>query len=511
MYNNKSRTRMSQRNLAVNVIGRIVTMITSFVGRSVFVTALGSQYLGLGGFFGNIFSVISLCELGICASIVQSLYKPLAREDEYEVSAIVKFYSHMCKIIALVTTILSLAVLPFLSGFVKAEIDKSVVVPAYLLFVIHSAVSYILSPKCSLVACDQRMYVVTAIRSLLSVFALAMQCAVLVFTGNYVLYLVSRILFLTLEDIIINMYADKKYPCLTIKARVTDEYKKRVFTNVKALVWHKAGGVITRSTDSLLLTYFVGLSGVGKYSNYALVIGTIGAFFDVAMNAVSASVGNLGASDRGRKSENVMRKMYFLNFWLLTVGTCVTACTLNPLIELWLGREMLFSNIEMLVIVSSFYFSCIRDPVQIFVSTYGLFRESRFIPVLRALANILLSVFFVGKIGIAGVFLGTALSTVAVPLYFEVSVLYKYGFSASPRRFLGEMLCYIATSLLCTAVCFAATYNMHTSVTGLFMRALCSFCMSNVIIFVLYCDSEYFESAKRLVKRCGTDMHKSKL
>jgi O-antigen/teichoic acid export membrane protein len=90
---------------------------------------------------------------------------------------------------------------------------------------------------------------------------------------------------------------------------------------------------------------------------------------------------------------------------------------------------MLFSNVEMLIIVSSFYFSCIRDPVQIFVSTYGLFKESKYIPVVRAVANLVLSVIFVRKMGVSGVFLGTMLSTVMVPLFGEVRVLYKYGFS----------------------------------------------------------------------------------
>lgn len=492
---------MSKRNLAVSVAGRVVSMLTSFAGRTVFVRMLGAEYLGIGGFFGNIFAVISLCELGLGAAVSQSLYKPLANEDEYVVAAIVAYYTKICRIIAAVTAALSVAALPILVNTVKTTIDMRIIISAYFLFVMHSVVSYLLTPKRMLVVCDQRMYVVTAVKSVFSVVSLILQSAALVITGNYLLYLATRILVLTLEDVTVNRYADKKYPCLSLKMSVTKEYKKNLYSNVKALMWHKIGGVLSRSTDSILLTYFVGLSGMGKYSNYALVIGTIGAFFDVAVNAVGASIGNLGACDRGKKSETVMRKLYFVNFWMLTVGTSVIVCTLNPFVELWLGKDMLFTPVEMAVIVSSFYFSCVRDPVQIFVSTYGLFKESRYIPVLRAIANLVFSVMFVTKMGVAGVFLGTALSTVLVPLCGEVWVLYKYGFSMNPHPFYKEMFTYIAVSVFTSAVCFGMTCSISVSVAGLAVRIVSSFCMSNVLLILLCSQSRYFDEFSRLVSK----------
>ena len=501
MYNNVSRTRMSRRNFTASIAGRLIGMITSFAGRGIFVKVLKAEYLGLGGFFGNIFSVVSLCELGIGAAVSQSLYKPLAENDEYKVSAIISFYSKVCKIVAVLTLVLSLIAFPFLPSIVKTSLDMKMINTAYLLFVLHSMVSYLLTPKCMLVVCDQRMYVVTLVRSVFSIVALALQSTLLVLTGNYIVYLTSRILVLVAEDLLINWYADKKYPCLSLRMKVSTEYKKQLFSNVKALMWHKTGGVLSRSTDSLLLTYFVGLAGMGKYSNYALVIGTIGAFFDVAVNAVGASVGNLGAVDRGKKSEDIMRKMYFVNFWMLTVGTSVIVSTLNPLIEVWLGRDMLFSNVEMLVIVSSFYFSCIRDPVQIFVSTYGLFKESKYIPVIRAAFNLVLSIVFVQKMGVAGVFLGTVLSTVLVPLFGEVNVLYKYGFSMKPSKFCREMLSYIAISCVCVAVAFLVTYNIKITLFGIVIRCISSFCASNAMLLLLSSGNEYFAGASTLFKK----------
>ncbi len=495
----KSRTKMSGINFTASIVARIVTMLTSFVGRSIFVKTLSAEYLGLGGFFGNIFAIVSLCELGLGGAISQSLYKPLSQRDEYKIAAIVDYFTKVYRYVAAVSLILSLAALPVLPKITKTDVGISTVLAAYLLFCIHSFLSYLLAPKIHLVVCDQRMYVPTITRTIFNVVGLIFQCFALVYTGNYLLYLGIRIIILFVSDVVINMYADRKYPYVFCHARVDEKYKRNIMKKTKALMWHKIGGVFSRSTDSLLLTYFVGLSGMGKYSNYALFIGTVGAFFDAAVNACSASVGNLGAEDRSDKAESVMKKMYFINFYVLTVGTSVILCTLTPFIELWLGKEMLFGEIEMIIIVMSFYFSCIRDPVQIFVTTFGLFAESRFIPMLRAAANLVFSTVFVKGMGVGGVFLGTILSTILVPLPMEVYVLYRHGLNKKCTPFVKEMCKYICMSFFVFGVCYALTLHIGSNLSELVLRGTLALAVSLSILHFVYEKSDCYSEIKRLV------------
>ena len=171
---------------------------------------------------------------------------------------------------------------------------------------------------------------------------------------------------------------------------------------------------------------------------------------------------------------------------------------------------MCFGDMECAVIVSSFFLSCIRDPVQIFLNTYGLFRQSRFIPVLRAAANLVLSVVFVRNMGVSGVFLGTALSTLIVPMPMEVAVLYKHGFSMSPKMFvIKELLTYLAFAPVCAATCFALTMKIPVSASGVAVRVAVSLIVSNFLMYVFFCSCPLFgecfrlvsETFRRLVKR----------
>ena len=501
MTKNSVRTKMSVRNAGATMTNRIVTMALNFFARTVFIRTLGTDYLGLGGLFGNIFSMISLCELGFGAAFTQSLYKPIAENNEKQVCAVMNYFTHIYNMIAAVSAVLAVAVMPFLDKIVKNTTEIPGIYSIYVLFTLHNTVSFLLAPKRTLIICDQKMYVVSNIRTVFSVLIFVCQVAVLEMTGNYILYLSSRIVLLTLEAVTVNIYADKRYKFLSGKNTVDKAYKDSLFAKVRALMLHKTGSVLTHSTDSILISYFLGLSCMGKYSNYALIVGSIVTLIDIAIGAVSSSVGNLGATADRATNERVMRRIGFVNFWLLTVCSCVLLTCLNPVIELWIGKDMLFSMPEVAVIVASFYFSCIRDPVQSFINAYGIFEPSKYMNLARASVNLILSVVFVKNFGIAGVFMGTVLSVIAVPLWCEPHVLYKYGFKMSAHDFSLEFLGYLACTAGICFVCVALTNNFPVTLAWTICRGAVSLLVSGVLAAVIYCKNSLFKEVCEMLLR----------
>ena len=75
-----TRTENSTKNMYTGLIFQILVLIFRFVTRTVFIKYLGSEYLGINGLFSNILNLLSLADLGIGASLVYSLYKPIAED-----------------------------------------------------------------------------------------------------------------------------------------------------------------------------------------------------------------------------------------------------------------------------------------------------------------------------------------------------------------------------------------------------------------------------------------------
>ena len=92
------RTKNSMFNMAASFGSQIITVLLGFISRTVFITALGAEYLGVNGLFTNILSIISLAESGIGSSIVYSLYKPVAERLGYIYTSEIDCDNASCKI-----------------------------------------------------------------------------------------------------------------------------------------------------------------------------------------------------------------------------------------------------------------------------------------------------------------------------------------------------------------------------------------------------------------------------
>lgn len=506
--NLQTRTESARINAKVAVLNRIVTLAGNFATRSVFIKCLGTEYLGAGGMFGNVFAVLSLFELGFGEAVSQAMYKPLANGDRAIARALVEYYSKVYKCIALITLGGSFAVMPFLPkifpDIVKIESYRAV----YLLFVFHQTVSFMFAPKRSLVACDRRMYVLGLARTVTAVCTAVSQILWLINGGSYIGYVFIRIVLLAADGVLIEAYAEKKYGFDEKPTKNVDisPQKKQITKSTKALAVHRIGGIINNSTDSILLSSRLGLAQMGVFSNYSLIINSIGSFISIAVNSASASVGNLSADENPEKSESVLTRLCFANFFLLTNCSAVLLCTINPIISLWIGEKMCFSSAETAVIIACFYMSYIRDPVQVFLHSYGVFASTKYIPLLRGVLNLILSYILVLQYGVAGVFGGTLISTVAVPFFSEPYMLFRHGFGISCRRFVSKYIGNVATSFIaCTlsfAVCRTITAIDPASVA---LRAILAFSATNLVILLRYSRTpEFYDLKKLLFSRINT-------
>ena len=98
------RTKLSILNVGSNLFILLSRTVLNFVVRTVFIKILGQQYLGVSGLFDQIFTILSIADLGLGTAISYSLYKPLANNDYDEVSKLMSFYKKMYSYIGVVIT-----------------------------------------------------------------------------------------------------------------------------------------------------------------------------------------------------------------------------------------------------------------------------------------------------------------------------------------------------------------------------------------------------------------------
>lgn len=497
------RSKSSAKNLVVALIGQAFGLIISFIARIIFVKFLSDEYLGLNGLFTNLLTMLSLVELGVGSALVYSLYKPLADGDNEKVKSLMDLYRKAYNIIGGVVLIIGILFIPFYRYLISEVPSISHLDFIYILFVLNTAISYFYSYKRSLIICDQKRYIATIYRYVFYFLLNVFQIIVLFLTHNYILYLITQVVFTWLENICISIKADRMYPYLKDKniKKLDKKELNTISKNVRAMLFHKIGGVVVNSTDNILISKLVGLIAVGMYSNYYLITSALDTITAQFFNAITASVGNLGACTNSKKVKETFNTTFFLNYLIYGVITVCLLILFNPFIEVWLGKKYLFDFGVVLVITICFYLKGIRKTCLTFKDALGLFWQDRYKPIIESIINLVASIILGIKYGILGIFMGTIISTVTTSLWIEPYVLYKYYFKENIidylYRFIKYTLVVVLTYLIVQKIVILISIN---GILGLLIKGVVSLILSILIMTIVFIKTNEIKHMKKIFK-----------
>lgn len=485
----RSRTGNSIRNISFALIGQLLTTIISFTSRTVFVRVLGKEYLGIAGLFGNILSILALAELGIGAAIIFSLYKPLAENNIYKIQALMKLYKKTYTMVGLTILIVGCSLTPRLDLFVSEIPDIPNFRLIYILYVVNNASAYFFSYKAALINADQKQYLTTTIQNTSSFLMNVVQIIILIVTKNYILYLLTMLLFTFGRNIMITLLANRMYPYLKQRnnAQLEDEEKRIIINNVKAMMMHKVGGIVVDSTDNILLSKLVSIAVVGMYSNYYLITNTLATVYNMLFNSLVSSVGNLGAMENKEKIYENFKFIDFAGTWIYTFSFVCLFNLFNPFIRVWIGEDYLFAFPMVFVISINFYLTGMRNSVLTFRSALGLFWYDRYKAVGEAVVNLVVSIVLGLKYGAIGIFIGTATSTVLLCLTVEPYITFKYGFGMKATQYYIQYLknLLIALGIAVGIRMIGKTLPDHMYI-NLLLNAILCIILPNGILWLLY-------------------------
>ena len=315
----KSRTEYSVRNTTVAFVAQTTAILMGFFTRVVFTHTLSEGYVGINGLFTDILNILSLSELGVGTAITYALYGPIARGDIKKQQILMRMFRTFYRITATFVLTAGLCLIPFLDVLMKDRPDVDHLIWIYLLYLLNSVVSYLLIYKKTLIDAHQMNYITVLFHNGFLVIQDLLQIAILLITGNFILFLLAAVICTITGNICMSRQADRMFPYLKepCHEKMGREEKKSIYRNIRAMMMHKIGNVIVNNTDNLLISSFVGVVSVGIYSNYYLVIGSARQVLDQIFQGITASVGNLGSTEDSDAIKNVFDIAFFKTIFKL--------------------------------------------------------------------------------------------------------------------------------------------------------------------------------------------------
>ena len=408
------RTKRVIENISYNIINQIITIILSFVSRTVFIWGIGIGYLGINGLFSDILSLLSMADLGFNTAMTYSFYKPLVKKDYLKITQLTNFYKKVYNIIAIVITVLGICLVPFLPKLINLDYDIPNLTIYYLLSLLSVVVSYLCIYKTTILTADQRGFVITKITIITNTLKTVFQIISILIWKNYIIYLMIGTLVAIINNLYASHIASKEYPFIKNDSEpISKLEKENIFNNLKSVFLYKVSSVLLNATDNILISILLGTVMVGYYSNYLLLQTKITTIISLVFTSMTASIGHL-----------------IIPCYVLLV---------DEFINLWLGNNYELGFIVSCAIGLNMYLGCVLQPLWSYREATGLYRRTKWIMVICAVINLLLSA-ILGKIfGIFGIIVASGIARVSTYVWYEPHILFREYFGVHEKVYYSQL------------------------------------------------------------------------
>lgn len=483
------RSKNAKRNIFFGFFNKMVMLMFPFIIQSVVIQVLGVGYLGIKGLFTSILQVMNLAELGFGTAMVYAMYKPIAQDDRENVCALLNYYKTIYRWIGGVVLVVGMAIMPFLSHFIKDECPADInLYLVYFMYLINTVLSYWLyAYKSALLNAFQRVDVLSIISTITQTAMYIAQIVLLIFLKNYYVYLGVAILATIANNFLTSWNVDRLYPQYKCVGNISLQQKRDIKKKVSGLMLYKLCSTTRNAFDSIFLSMFLGLTLTAMYNNYFMILTGLITLMSIVTSAIVAGVGNSIELDSVEKNYKDMEKVNFLYMLLSGWCTICLVCLYQPFMEIWMGKEMVFSFPVAILFSVYFYILKMGDIRGVYADAAGLWWENRYRTLAEAIVNIILNYILVKLMGVYGIIIATIFSLFFLGFIGSTLVLFKNYFKFGIKRFLGMHLVYFGVTV---GNCLI-TYLLGSKITGenwkvLFVRAFFCITVSTVIYFLIY-------------------------
>ena len=485
-----------KRNMVANAVSSGIKLLFPFLNRTLFLWLLGPAYLGLNGLFSSILGVLMLAELGFGTAVVCSMYKSVADDDRELLCAYLKFYRTVYRCVGAVIFFGGLALLPFLDrlvhGTVPPDIDLHVL---YVIHLVNTAASYFLFAYRGVVlGAHHRNDVITNIRTGVSVAQYVAVFLILLVTRNYYHYVFATVAFTVVQNVLLVTASRRLFPDIEPRGSLPVEVRRKVVSDVKSIFMHKVGGVITNSTDNLVISAFLGLVAVAAYGNYYYVVTSVSGLVAVVYSSMTGGFGNKIYTESKEENFRLFMRMNRLSMIVIVFCSAMMAALYQPFMKVWVKGDPALMRHALTPVLMVFYFYIMqsRQVLLVFKSAASLWKQDRWKPIVAGAVNLGSNILFVLFLPYAYKFDGVILSTIIgiafIQIPWESHVVFSSFFGKSEARaywrsYFGFALCAL---VVCAVVWLAAWTVPLGGVGGLAAKAVAASATAGAMCLVAF-------------------------
>ena len=491
------------KNSLYPIFARIIILILGFVNRGLFIRNLNIELLGYTSLFANIFSILSLAELGVGNIISFHLYKEVQDGNEEEIGRLMFIYKWFSRLVAIFVLICGLVLTPFLKYIIKDNsYDFKLIYIIYFLSLFSIISGYFLSYRGAIFVATQQEYKCEKADLLANFITYVIRFIILISSKNFILYMVVAIFTGIIANLKIFFETNNQYSYINNRYNVNIEYlsKRNIFKDVIAFFVVRIATTVYGATDNIIISAFLGIRLVALYSNYTTISSMVNNLLVIRLlNPLQATLGNLLYSNKSKEELwNQFEMLDIFSYYLATYMCLGYFIFYQIFITVWLGSEYLISNYFVILYCMTIYFVILLEIICKYRSCFGNYEKDTIFMILSAVLNIVISIIASKYFGLAGIQLGTLIGWFMIGFSRVRQVVGLY-FNKSILNYIFKHLTLSITVFGQCVVSFFITRRFGIDFLGFFVRILVWISFPLIVNTIVSINNPYFDSFKSYV------------
>ena len=433
------------------------------------------------------------------------MYKPVADDDRELLCAYLKFYRTVYRCVGTVIFALGLALLPFLDSLVHGTVPPGI--DLHVLYVIHlvntSASYFLFAYRGVVLGAHHRNDVVTNIRTAVAVAQYVVVFLILLVMRYfldmppatvYYCYIVATVVFTVAQNVLLVTASRRLFPDIEPRGALPDGLRRHVLSDVKSIFMHKVGGVITHSTDNIVISAFLGLVAVAAYGNYYYVVTSVGTLVAIVYSSTTGGFGNKIYTESKEDNFRLLMQMNRLSMAIVIFCAAMMTALYQPFISVWVkdNPDLVRHSLTPVLMVVYFYVMQSRQVLMSFKSAASIWSQDRWKPIVAGAVNlgtnILFVIFLPDAYKLDGVILSTIISFAFIQIPWESHVMFTAFFSSAESRlwWRSQFRFALLAIALCAAAWWAANWIPLAGIAGLALKGFVAFSVSAGTVLALF-------------------------
>lgn len=425
------------RNTGMGICNSLVLLGLNLLSRNLFLQYVGLEYLSMAQVINNMLTLAAFSELGLSNAVLYMLYKPVAQKNEMAIMQILFLYRRFNRYVGGAIFAIGLLIMPIIPYFIRTEIPYTTVYFVYILNLFSTASTYLYTYRSILLSANQKDYIASVISAVISVLRVTIQCFVIWYLHDYIIFLIVGIVMLAVQNLLIYVQTGQMYPFIKrlsyINCDSLEKLKTELKKNVLSLCAVRVAGLVINNTDTIIISWLNTLL-VGLCANYMSICFYVKQFASIAQNALLHSVGISLAEKDSIEKYKLFRLIFLGNSYFSVIVIICLLVLWDDFIILWIGKEYLIERWIVYSLVLNVGWGMLISPCWIFRDASGLFVYVRNMLLCNAFFNLLFSVVSGIYFGAAGVFFSTVVADIFTNFWYDSNLLYKKTFGQTGSK-----------------------------------------------------------------------------